>query len=171
MSSWLWFSHRVCPSQLPSHPSCLPVSSFLHSRTHWGQHLDCAKVHVCTPPAHCSSLQRRYSKAKTVPRSVSPCWPCQKVQLTCEVSVHQSSASDLRVAGWLRVPTEISRVLRGRDGAAALIRQRRRGVGDIVWLHAGAEKKKARGGFSERSKGDGRMKENVSDGESREERE
>lgn len=166
MSSSLWFSHRVCPSQLPPlPPSCLPVSSFLHSLIHWGQHLDCAKclcvMYVCVrSPTHCSGLQFLYSKAKERGRGQSllaglPVGFSWHVKLA--FTSRQSVTSG---AGWCK------RQLKLATSSVDVMRQqqfwwRQRRCGGISQLLVGAKRKKGWGGFSERRKGNVWMKESI----------
>lgn len=112
MSSCLWFSQRLCPSQLPSHPSCLPVSSSLHSQTLWGQHLDGSK---CLSPV-CAACAGRQCCTVTQrsPRSESLCGPAGRFSWHVKLA---STGGAWPQGGWLmQTPTE--RILYGCDGAA-----------------------------------------------------
>lgn len=121
MSSCLWFSHRVWPSQLHSHPTRPPVLSFLNSRTHWGQHLACAKsphsvrsARVCA----CTALSCSFIPAnQKSPMSESPRWLAGANSKLASAS-HQPVTSRLG-GGLMAPPAEMSHFLCGIDGAAA----------------------------------------------------
>lgn len=158
MSSCLWFSQRLCPSQLPSHPSCLPVSSSLHSQTLWGQHLDGSKClsRVCVV---CAGRQCCTVNQKS-PRSESPCWPAGR--FSWHVKLASTGGAWLQ-GGWLiQTPTE--RILRGCDGAAAAATPVRTKKMWSRWFSTSfvrAQKTKGWGGFSKGGEGTGWMKECV----------
>lgn len=150
MSSCLWFSHRVCPSQLPSHPSCLPVSSFLHSWTHWGQHLDCAKclpcvrnvcvcVHTAFPRTLFWSAVLYNDPEVHKPRSESP--RCPAGRFSWHVKLDSTSRQSVTSgAGWCKCQLKLATSSVDVMGQQQLWWwQRRCGVGGTDQLRVGAK--------------------------------
>lgn len=145
MSSCLWFSHRVWPSQLHSHPAYPPVLYFLHSRTHWAQHLDCTKCPHCVHSARvcaCTSLFCSFIPVNCVTSSLLAFW-C--AQLTCEVSVRQSSACNLQ-GGWGGVGGSCDRQLKWAISSVDVTAQRQQ-LGQWCEVHRNGHFRRCREGW------------------------